>query len=137
VDPLQAAGYLGKIHQLVIVPDGVLNYVPFAAVPSSSDRVLGDDFTVAYLPSAAALARGPGTGSGRALLAMAPSDAHLPNATAEVRSIGQMFPRGSRVVVGKAATKTLFKRVAADYDYLHLATHGSLDRKSTRLNSSH
>ena len=135
VDPLQAAGYLGKIHQLVIVPDGVLNYVPFAALPTGSDRFLGDDFTVAYLPSAAALARGPGTGSGRALLAMAPSDAHLPNATAEVRSIGQMFPRGSRVVVGKAATKTLFKRVAADYDYLHLATHGSLNRNVPSLSA--
>src|SRR6266704_4774415 len=66
VDPLQAAGYLGKIHQLVIVPDGVLNYVPFAALPTGSDRFLGDDFTVAYVPSAAALVRGPGgTGSGR------------------------------------------------------------------------
>src|SRR5437016_2375566 len=84
---------------------------------------------------AAALVRGPGTGSGRALLAMAPSDAHLPNATAEVRSIGQMFPRGSRVVVGKAATKTLFKRVAADYDYLHLATHGSLNRNVPSLSA--
>ena len=66
---------------------------------------------------------------------MAPSDAHLPNTAAEVRSIGQMFPRSSRVVVGKAATKTLFKRVAADYDYLHLATHGSLNRNAPTLSA--
>jgi len=136
VDPLQAAGYLGKIHQLVIVPDGVLNYVPFAALPTSHDRFLGDDYTVSYLPSAAALVRQPGgTGSGRALLAMAPSDAHLPNVGAEVHSIGQMFPPSSRVVVGKAATKTLFKRVAGDYDYLHLATHGSLNRNAPSLSA--
>ena len=136
VDPLQAAGYLGKVHQLVIVPDGVLNYVPFAALPTSHNGFLGDDYTVSYLPSAAALARQPGrTGSGRALLAMAPSDAHLPNVGAEVHSIGQMFPPSSRVVVGKAATKTLFKRVAGDYDYLHLATHGSLNRNAPSLSA--
>ena len=66
---------------------------------------------------------------------MAPSDAHLPNAAAEVRSIGQLFPRSSRVVVGKAATKTLFKQVAADYAYLHLATHGSLNRNAPALSA--
>ena len=136
VDPLQTAGYLGKIHQLVIIPDGVLNYVPFAALPTGRDRFLGDDFTVAYLPSAAALVRNSAeTSSTGALLAMAPSDAHLPNAAAEVRSIGQLFPRSSRVVVGKAATKTLFKQVAADYAYLHLATHGSLNRNAPALSA--
>jgi CHAT domain-containing protein/Tfp pilus assembly protein PilF len=136
VDPLQTAGYLGEIHQLVIVPDGVLNYLPFAALPTAHGRFLGDDFTVAYLPSAAALVReSTGTRSGRALLAMAPYDAHLPNAAAEVRSIGQMFPQGSRVVAGKAATETLFKRVAAGYDYLHLATHGSLNRNAPSLSA--
>ena len=136
VDPLQTAGYLGKIHQLVIIPDGVQNYVPFAALPTGRDRFLGDDFTVAYLPSAAALVRNSAeTSSTGALLAMAPSDAHLPNAAAEVRSIGQLFPRSSRVVVGKAATKTLFKQVAADYAYLHLATHGSLNRNAPALSA--
>ena len=66
---------------------------------------------------------------------MAPSDAHLPNAAAEVRSIGQLFPRSSRVVVGKGATKTLFKQVAADYAYLHLATHASLNRNAPALSA--
>jgi CHAT domain-containing protein len=136
VDPLQTAGYLSEIHQLVIVPDGVLNYLPFAALPTAHGRFLGDDFTVAYLPSAAALVmESPGTGSGKALLAIAPYDAHLPNAAAEIRSIGQMFPQGSRVVAGKAATETLFKQVAADYDYLHLATHGSLNRNAPSLSA--
>src|SRR5438552_3930564 len=136
LDPLQTAGYLGKIHQLMIVADGVLNYVPFAALPTGRDRFLGDDYTVAYLPSAAALVReSAGTSSGRTLLAMAPSDAHLPNTAAEVHSIGQMFSPSSRVVVGKAATKTLFKRVAAEYDYLHLATHGSLNRNAPSLSA--
>jgi CHAT domain-containing protein/Tfp pilus assembly protein PilF len=136
IAPLQRAGYLRSIQRLIIVPDGVLNYVPFAALPTSSSMVLGDSFVIAYLPAAAALATArTKESSGRTLLAMAPSDAHLPNATREVRSIGGLFPRGSLVVAGQGATETLFKRVAGDYDYLHLATHGSLNRNAPWLSS--
>jgi CHAT domain-containing protein len=52
-----------------------------------------------------------------------------------VREIGKLFGSSSRVVVGKAATKTLFKQVAGDYDYLHLATHGSLNRNAPSLSA--
>jgi CHAT domain-containing protein len=37
------------------------------------------------------------------------------------------------VVVGREATKTLFKQIAGEYDYLHLATHGSLNRNAPWL----
>ena len=136
IAPLQRAGYLRSIQRLIIVPDGVLNYVPFAALPTSSSMVLGDSFVIAYLPAAAALVTaGTKESGGRALLAMAPPDAHLPNTASEVRNIGQLFPRGSLVITGKGATETLFKRVAGDYDYLHLATHGSLNRNAPWLSS--
>jgi CHAT domain-containing protein len=39
------------------------------------------------------------------------------------------------VIAGKGATKTLFKQVAADYDYIHLATHGDLNRNAPWLSS--
>jgi CHAT domain-containing protein/Tfp pilus assembly protein PilF len=136
VDPLRIAGYLSRIHKLVIVPDGVLNYMPFAALPTEGNYFLGDEFTIAYLPSAATLTKqASGTGGGSALLAFAPSDARLPNAIAEARSIGRIFPRTSRVVTGRAATKTLFKELAGEYDYLHLATHGSLNRNAPALSA--
>ena len=136
IAPLQSAGYLPSIQRLIIVPDGVLNYVPFAALPGSGPRVLGDDFVVTYLPAAAALTRkGNGERAGRTLLAMAPSEAQLPNASGEVRSIGEMFPEGSLVVAGKGATKTLFQRVAGDFDYIHLATHSSLNRNAPLLST--
>jgi len=131
VDPLRSAGYLSQIRNLVIVPDGVLNYVPFAALPTEGSRFLGDEFTVAYLPAAVTLTKRASAAAGRnALLAFAPSDAHLPNTIPEARSIGRIFPNTSRVVTGKAATKTLFKQLAGDYDYLHLATHGNLNRNA-------
>jgi CHAT domain-containing protein/Tfp pilus assembly protein PilF len=132
VDPLRSAGNLAGIRQLLIVPDSVLNYIPFAALPVTPQRFLGDEFTVAYLPAAGVLAL-DSKASGRTLLAMAPSSTHLPNALAEVRGIGQIFGPTSRVVAGKSATKTLFKEIAGDYDYLHLATHGSLNRNAPSL----
>ncbi len=136
VAPLQRAGYLRSIQRLIVVPDGVLNYLPLAALPTQGSRVLGDDFVVSYLPAAAALAAQRGAEpSSRALLAMAPSESHLPNAAPEVRSIGQLFPRGSMVIAGKEATKTLFKQVAAGYDYIHLATHGDLNRNAPWLSA--
>ncbi len=135
VDPIQSAGYLQRAHQILIVPDGVLNYVPFAALPTETHHFLGDEFTMAYLPAAAALVRNAKITSGARLLAMAPSDAHLPNAAAEVRGIGEILGPGSRVIVGKAATKTLFKQIAGQYDYLHLATHGSLNRNAPSLSA--
>ena len=133
--PLENGGYLARIHHLLIVPDGVLNYVPFAALPAGPQLFLGDEFTITYLPAAAALSSNTTTRGNRTLLAMAPSDAHLPNAPAEVHDIGEVFGPRSRVVVGKQATKTLFKQVAGEYDYLHLATHGSLNRNAPSLSA--
>lgn len=134
IDPLDEAGYLSSIRELLIVPDGILNYVPFSALPVSKQGFLADRFTLAYLPAASALTRSS-EASSRKLLAMAPSDAHLPNAPAEVEGIGQIFGAGSRVIVGKRATKTVFKQIAGDYDYVHLATHGNLNRSAPALSA--
>ena len=136
IAPLGNRHLLTGVDRLVIVPDGVLNYVPFAALPSGPTRVLGDSFVVGYLPTAAALAAKSAPGARkRTLLAMAPAQSRLPNAAAEVRSIGRMFPRDSLVVAGQDATKTLFKEVAGQYDYVHLATHGSLNRNAPWLST--
>lgn len=136
LQPLQKEGYLAGIHRLLIVPDGVLNYVPFSALPTGNDRFLSDEFTVGYLPSAVALTnKGLAEASRRTLLAMAPTGTQLPNAAIEVRDIGRLFPGTSRVIVGKSATETLFKREAEKYDYLHLATHGALNRNAPLLSA--
>ena len=135
VTPLEREGKLRDVRQLLLVPDGVLNYVPFAALPNGSGY-LGDEYRIAYLPSAVALvgneaAKGPGL----KLLAMAPSNAHLPNTAIEASSIGDLFTGTSRVVSGNGATETLFKQAAGNYDYVHLATHGSLNRNAPSLSA--
>ncbi len=134
IDPLIRTEAMRGIRELVIVPDGVLNYVPYAALPLGPQRFLGDGFVITYLPAASALIRNP-KNEGRSLLAMAPSDTHLPYAIAEVRGIGQIFGPEAHVVVGTRATKTLFKQIAGEYDFLHLATHGSLNRSAPSLSA--
>ena len=136
IAPLERGGYLRNIERLIIVPDGVLNYVPFAALPTGEAQMLGDKFIVGYLPAASALLQETEKQeSGGTLLAMAPSASHLPNAVGEIRSIGELFPESARVVTGSGATKTLFKKVAGEYDFVHLATHGSLNRNAPWLST--
>jgi len=61
IEPLQSAGALAGMHHLYVVPHGTLNYLPFAVLPVAGDeRVLVDDYTLAYLPTAAALLSGDG-----------------------------------------------------------------------------
>lgn len=133
--PLERDNQLRGISQLFIIPDGVLNYVPFAALPNSKGKFLGDEYKIAYLPAASALTRAALESSTRKLLAVAPAEPKLHNTAAEIRGIGALFSSRSRLVFGKQATETLFKQVAGDYDYLHLATHGSLNRNAPSLSA--
>lgn len=141
--------------KLIVVPDGVLNYLPFEALlatpPSRADRfeqhrylMLRHD--ISYCFSAALLREmknaPPPTASG-ALLAMAPfyekagvwSDSAamnteplraalrpLPHSGEEARKIAKLTK--GRAVVGSAATKAEFVRLAPGFRILHLATHG-------------
>jgi CHAT domain-containing protein/Tfp pilus assembly protein PilF len=134
VGPLEKSGLPG-VRTLILVPDGVLNYLPFSVLSDRKGQLLSDRYVIAYLPAAALLASHKDSASTGNLLALAPADSHLPNSASEVRTIGQMFPRNSLVLAGTRATKTLFKQVAGQYDYVHLATHGSLNRNAPWLST--
>jgi len=133
--PLERNHQLHGIRQVFIIPDSVLNYVPFAALPNGRGKFLGDEYEITYLPAAAVLTRASAESSTRSLLAVAPAEPQLHHTAAEVRGIGTLFSSHSRIVSGKQATETLFKQVAGDYDYLHLATHGSLNRNAPALSA--
>ena len=62
--PIEQAGWLAGVHHLYLVPHGILHYVPFAALPRGREkgaRLVVNDYVVAYLPAAAALADGNGS----------------------------------------------------------------------------
>ena len=126
--PLQQESLLEGVDHLYLVPQGILNYLPFAVLPlgeAGAGQVLVERFTLAYLPTAATLV---GNGAGRrvrsSLLAMAPGSARLRHSQEEARSVASLFQPGSRALTGQNATESAFKQQAGDYGILHLSTHG-------------
>ena len=135
--PLEDKRALAGIRRLYIVPHQVLHYLPFAALPRSG-RLLGDDYAISYLPSAASLldARAAAPGSpGKPLLALAPGRTGLKHTSEEAHAVQAFFPRDSLVLTGAAATEEAFKREAPSYDILHLATHASFNSLRPLLSS--
>jgi CHAT domain-containing protein/Tfp pilus assembly protein PilF len=124
-----------EIRHLYLVPHGTLNYLPFALLPlaGDADRRVVESYTLAYLPTAAALLGERGAPDTAGMLAMAPRRARLQHAGDEARAIGQLFAAGSKALVGAAATESFFKREAARYRMLHLATHGYFNKFNPML----
>jgi CHAT domain-containing protein len=132
IDPLSENQWLKSVDNLRIVPHGVLNYLPFAVLlhgDNSQQQFLVTNYTISYLPAAATLLQTPASANSEtSILALAPESAQLQYAIREVNSIGDMFPDTNRVLTGKQASEAEFKRVAPDYQILHLATHGRFNR---------
>jgi CHAT domain-containing protein/uncharacterized protein HemY len=119
----------GKKH-LVIVPHGMLHYLPFQTLLSKSGKYLIESFTISYLPSASVLkyARVNNKGNRTELFAVgnpATGLAPLPAAEEEVHELSTLFKK-RLVLTGREATKTSVKRQSPKYDLLHLSTHGEM-----------
>lgn len=142
-------------HRLLVVGEGLLHYVPFAALPlrsgESEPELLVDRFEVVHLPSvavmkalrqrellrvasrkelavlAAAVYSGPGQEKGEW--------AELPYTEAEARAILEMVaPEKRFAALGFAANPELVRGGAlADYRILHFATHGLLNEENPEL----
>ena len=114
---------------LVIVPHGILHYLPFNAL-SNGQQYLLDRYSLRYLPSASVivyLGASP-AGSPERLMAIGNPDLGarkppLNYAEHEVRAIAKDFPQAT-VLVGKGASETVFKSAGAQFSHIHLATHG-------------
>jgi len=136
VRPLQAADALNGIHHLYLVQHGSLNYLPFAILPGNgNESLLVDDYTLAYLPTAAVLLveNGLHVRGHNKLLAMAPARSHLRHAAQEASRVFELFDSKSRLLIGEDATESVFKQVAVDFDVLHLATHGYFNKLNPLL----
>jgi CHAT domain-containing protein len=117
--------------RVVIVPHGVLHYLPFGALRSTNGHWLVQDFALSTLPSASVLRyladKGAGA-SGQALVVGNPdlgAELALPWAEREARMVGQREP-GSTVLVREEATEAQVKKLLGGAGVVHLATHGEL-----------
>jgi len=119
----------GKKH-LVVVPHGMLHYLPFQALRSQEGKYLIESYTVSYLPSASVLkyAREKNRGNRSDLFAVANPKTDLsplPAAELEAREVSALFNR-KEVLLGTGATETKFKSEGPRYDMLLFSTHGEM-----------
>lgn len=127
IEPL-LAGY----SKLIIVPQGALHYVPFAALHDGS-RFLLDKYAFRLLPSASVVKylRDKPSHKPGGILAFGNPDLGDPKydlkfAEEEARAIIQTVPK-SRAVLRKDATETVLRKDASGFNYLHFATHGEFN----------
>lgn len=132
------------IRRLLIVPDGDLFLVPFAALPlTDGDHVLVDRFEVAVIPSTAALVAIRSRPRAKPDLTLgilvgpksSPAWPTLPWAFKEADAILQLVPRSQRIVAsGATANREVFFRWPfRRARFLHFATHAWFDSEHPPL----
>jgi len=111
-------------RRLVIVPHGMLHYVPFHALYTGS-RYVTDSCVVSYAPSASIYAtcqqQPPGGGSGALVLGVA--DEQAPLIETEARAVAQALP-DAHLFIGADATEQVLRTRGRDCRILHIASHG-------------
>ena len=133
IQPIRDAGWLKGKQRLYIVPHTILHYVPFSVL-RDDDRLLVDDYVIAYLPAAAALTRNDANReNGKSILAMSPANTRLRYTRAESETVSSFFPNNRTVLVGPRATETSFKELAKRFDVIHLATHAYFNKANPLL----
>ena len=156
--PIEAYGLPSN---LVIMPDGILHYVPFDILlkkpPSTNEKYatysfLIKKYTFSYCHSSTllyALQHKAHTSTPKQqVLSFAPSFYRseknynqlmanrsqlneLTYTLTETEKVSGLM--NSKLVTGKAASKSLFLDLAANYQYLHLATHGKVNDNNAKF----
>ncbi len=143
---------INAAHTLVIVPDGALNVLPFAALVDPQGKYLISSKTIINAPSGTVLnllrtresnrIRIPYLGVAawtqaqdtqpwvvRAITGPERSQlVPLPESEREIDAAARLLPQPDKLLVGANATRTNFLALAlSEYDVLHLALHGYAD----------
>jgi CHAT domain-containing protein len=138
ISPPEKKGFLRGIRSLVIVPHGILNYLPFAALPNNGEKdshFLIETYDVVEEPAATFLVSSPSshTGALRRVGSFAPASAGLRYAMPEAREVAGIFGTRGEAIVGRNATKARFEAGAPNYDVVHVATHGFFNKANPML----
>jgi CHAT domain-containing protein len=152
--PASLASDVPSGTDLVIVPHGVLDLVPFAALPVPGDTLsLGARYALRYAPSLRALAAADGRaadwrGATHALVVGDPAmptvagvDGRraalrdLPAARSEGEAVARRF--GVAALTGGAATETAVRQALPNARLVHLATHGLAYGSEARVRDSY
>ena len=117
--------HLRKTKHLVIVPHGVLHYVPFHALFDGA-AYLADRFTFSYAPSAGihALCQRRGPKPQGAPLILGVPDERAPLIREEVESIAHTLT-GAELVLGAEEADRALRNQGVHSRLIHVATHGN------------
>ncbi|MGA9185287.1 MAG: CHAT domain-containing tetratricopeptide repeat protein [Candidatus Acidiferrales bacterium] len=113
-------------RHLVIVPHGVLHYLPFHALFNGKNYAI-DTFTMSYAPSASIFAlceRKKEIPPGVSSLILGVPDFRAPEILSEVRAVADLMP-GAELIVGPGANEQALREKGAYSRVVHIATHGS------------
>jgi CHAT domain-containing protein len=129
---------------LVLVPDGALYSLPFAALQAPDGRYLVETYALAVDPSASlyvqVLAREKSRARGplRSVLSLGepaldrgllPELASLPQSREEAARVAGLYPR-AELRVGAEATKRRFLEGLAEFDVIHFTGHAVADSRT-------
>ncbi len=133
--PLEEDGLLSGKRRLILIPDGELHYLPFAALLTSTRpaHFLVERYELAMAPSASvwlALGARAHAAGGAGVLAFAPRPEALPGSDREASAIGQRLGAETRVLRRLDASEAAFRRDAPGARVLHLATYGVLNQQN-------
>jgi CHAT domain-containing protein len=116
--------HLAAYHKLVIVPHGILHYLPFHALFDGQDYLIANH-EISYLPAASFLRYSQETqreGSGF-LVAGNSYGGRLPFTTEEAGTVARLW--NAKPLIEEQATLARLQQEAPGRRGLHLATHGS------------
>jgi CHAT domain-containing protein len=134
IAPIETEGWLKGKTQLYVIPHSILHYVPFAAL-LNKNRPLINDYVIAYLPAAAALVQNRTNSTSNSILAMAPANSQLQYTQLETERVSNFFPKQHTLLLGARATESSFKKLAGQFDVIHLATHGYFNKTNPLLSA--
>jgi hypothetical protein len=131
VAPVRRAGALDGVRLLILVPYGVLSYLPFAAVVDSvTGHFLVEDFALMTVPSASSLVAlreaHEREGPAGAAVVLAPVPDELPGTAFEAHRVAGALSN-ARLLVGGRATEPAVRASLMAGGLVHLATHGQLN----------
>jgi CHAT domain-containing protein/Tfp pilus assembly protein PilF len=117
-----------------IIPDGILNYLPFAALSPDGQTYFGDAHTLFALPDASSLPfiQAKRKGSDTTALVLGASQVAgfrvLQYADQEATNVAGLL--GTQALTGDAATVTAVAQQGGSVNVLHLAAHADLNSAS-------
>jgi len=135
---LDGAGFLDGARRLIVVPHGVLTYLPFAALRNpATGRWLAEETELGHLPDATMLAsgergrRGAPGGSAREPpvrgAVFAPLPARLPATRGEARAVAAALAGGASLATGERATEAAVRAALAGEGIVHIASHAEMN----------